>query len=398
MPGKSGWRLHSSLEGGWDGTVRNPRRDQGFIKNFEQVYQDNTPYLEFKEFFLERSLQEIDFRIGIQRFSWGRLDEYPVNDLFNPWDYTRFILRPMEERKIGVPAFSAVLNRRDWSGQMVWVPWLVPYRLPKPNERWSGISTSTALSQIPNAEILPQEPDLPEKKFENGSFGIRFQRMGEIEWAINLFHGFDPRPVFKTTALRITPSEGKLLIDPGLVPSFNKITSIGLDAASVIGDWSLRAEAALALNRHFNVRQELWGYPDNPKPGLNPLNPIEVERNSLDYGFAFDYRLFEDVLLTMQVQQTKIFDRPDSLFQKEFETLLWANLRVGWLNQKIETNLNFAYNPEHEASMVKMSVYYRFSDSWKAGLIALSLDGPTQSIFGRYGNNDQIELELVYSW
>jgi hypothetical protein len=395
---KSGWILHSWIEAGWDGTVRTPRRDDSFLKSFDEVYQDNTPYLEAKELYLERSLHAFDFRIGIQRFSWGRLDEYPVNDLFNPWDYTRFIVRPIEERKIGVPSVSAGWSARDWSFQMVWAPWLVPYRLPKSNERWSLISAGTVLSDIPGAKVIAREPDLPAQTLENGSAGFRIQRMGEIEWALNLFHGHDPRPVFKTTALRVTRSGGRVLIDPGFVPSFHKITSIGVDGAAVKGDWSLRGEAAYAFGRVLNVRQELWGYPDALVVGVTPLNPVEIRRDTLDYGLAADYRLFEDGMLTMQVQQTLIVDRPGTLFERELETLLWANLRVFRMNQKIETNLNLAYNPEHGASMFRPSVYYVFSDSWKMGILGLLLDGPPQSLFGRHAKNDQIEMVLTFSW
>ncbi|MFA4915525.1 MAG: DUF1302 family protein [Syntrophales bacterium] len=395
---KSEWRLHAWTEGGWEGTVRSPRQDHSIFKNFDEVYQDNTPYLEFKELYMERSLQSIDFRIGIQRFAWGRLDEYPVNDLFNPWDYTQFIVRPLEERKIGVPSLSAGMSRTDWRYEVVWVPWFVPYRLSKPNERWSLIPAGTALSEVPNAEVIPQEPDLPARKLENSSVGFRIQRMGEIEWAVNLFHGFDPRPLFRTTTLHITEQGGKLLIDPGFVPSFHKITSLGMDAAAVKDDWSLRAEAAYTFNRPFNMRQELWGYPQAPCSGVTSLNPVEIEKDALDYGIAADYRLFEDGLLTIQAQQAVIFDRPATLYDHSVETILWGNFKVGWMNRKLETNINLAYNPEHGDSLVKANAYYVFTDTWKAGVTALLLDGPPQSIFGRYAENDQIMMEGVYSW
>jgi putative ABC transport system permease protein len=54
-----------------------------------------------------------------------------AEDGFNPWDYTQFIVRPIEERKIGVPSISATMSSTDWTCQLVWVPWLVPYRLPQ---------------------------------------------------------------------------------------------------------------------------------------------------------------------------------------------------------------------------------------------------------------------------
>jgi hypothetical protein len=100
----------------------------------------------------------------------------------------------------------------------------------------------------------------------------------------------------------------------------------------------------------------------------------------------------------MQAQQTVILSRPGALYDRNFETLLWANLKVGWMNQKIETNLNLAYNPEHGDGMAKVNAWYVFTDSWKTGITAVFFTGPPQSLFGRFSRNDQVEAELIYSW
>lgn len=392
------WRFHSWLEGGWDGTVHLPARDRALLKKFDEVYQSSTPFLEFKELYVSYGTNDLELRAGIQRFAWGRLDEYPINDLLNPWDYSRFILPSLEDRKIGVPSLSANLNKGNWSIDLAWIPLFVPYRLPQPNERWFGDSKITALALIPGAEIVPREPDLPPQTFENSGFGLRLRHTGELDWAFSLFHGFDPRPVFTTTALSIQSQAGKILIDPGFVPDFHKTTVLGLDGAMILGGWSLRAEAAWTFNRPFMTRQELWGYPSTPAPGTFPLRPNQVKSDTLDYGIGADYRVIEDCILTVQAQQTVIIDRPETLYERRFETLLWANLKVFWLNQKVETNLNLAYNPEHGDGMARVNGWYLFTDSWKAGVSAAVFRGPAQSLFGRYSRNDQVEGELVYSW
>ncbi len=393
------WRFHSWLEGGWDGAVKRPPRDSSLFKNYDTVYQSNSPFLEFKELYVTRSSGALDLRAGIQRFAWGRLDEYPPNDLLNPWDYTQFLRKPLEDRKIGVPSVSATMTKEDWSCEAIWVPVFVPYRLPMPDERWAGVSIVSMVAQtIPNAVITPQEPDLPDHTIENGSMGLRLKRTGDIEWALNLFHGFDPRPVFRTTSLSIVPHNGNIVIDPGYVPDFHRITAFGLDAAAVRGDLSLRAEIAYAFNRYLNIRRELWGYPTVPSPGTHPLNPIEEKHDTLDYGIGADYRLFEDGLLTMQAQQTVTFGNVDLLYERRVETILWANVKVGFMNQKIETNINAAYNPEHGDRMSKAGASYVFSDAWKAAAAYVAFSGPAQSLFGRYSRNDQVEGEITYSW
>jgi hypothetical protein len=390
--------FHTWLEGGWDGSVKRPVRDHSLLKSWDEVYQRNTPFLEFKELYAGYSTDSLELRAGIQRFAWGRLDEYPINDLLNPWDYSQFLRKSLEDRKIGVPSLSASFSKGDWSCDAVWVPLFVPYRLPQPNERWFGASALSGFAQLPGAEIVPNEPDMPPRTLENSTIALRVRRTGDIEWALSLFHGFDPRPVFKTTALAITPLADKIRIDPGFVPDFRKITVIGLDAATVTGDWSLRAELAYTFGRVFNIRQDLWGYPPIPTPGIYSLQPIGQVRDTFDYGIGADYRLFEEGLLTMQAQQTVIFDRPDTMYEQTVETLLWVNLKAGWMNRKLETDFNIACNPEHGDVMAKAEAWYIFSDSWKAGLTAISFSGPGRSLFGRFSMNDQLEAVLIYSW
>ncbi len=390
----SSWRFHSWLEGGWDGAVTRPTRDNSLFKSFNEVYQDNTPFLEIKEVYLQYSGDILDLRAGIQRFAWGRLDEYPVNDLLNPWDYTQFLRRTLEDRKIGIPSISASVNTGDWTVQAVWVPVFIPYRLSMPDERWSGISTFS----IPQAEIVPREAPLPERTAGNSNAGLRVSHTGEVEWAVNLYHGYDPRPVFRSTSLTITQAANALLIDPGYVPDYHRITSLGMDTAFVTGAWSIRAEAAYSWNRFFNIRHELWGYPAIFAQGVYPLNLIERESDTIDYGIGVDYRPFEDGLITVQAQQTVILDRTDALYDRKVESIIWSNLKTAWMNQKIENNIAVAYNPEHGALMTKANVSYTLADAWKATLSAVLLNGPPQSLFGRYARNDQIETELVYAW
>ena len=379
---RTAWHLHAWMEGSWE--LNQDDQQVTAFKYFDRVYGNEPRSFDPKELFAERKAMGIDWRMGVQRFSWGRLDEYPINDLFNPWEYDQFIIKPMEERKIGVPAVSAGFGRLDWSAQLVWVPWLVPYRLPSPESRWALTATD-------------QEPDLPARTLDNGAFGVRVQWMSEIESALSFFHGYDPRPVFgRTFRAGIDSKTGWGGFD--FVPAFHKITSVGMDAATVIGPVSLRGETAWTSNRVFNIHPALWSDSELQSLETSGLSSIERECDTLDYGLAADYRPFEDGLLTLQAQQTAMLSRPDSLYERPFETLLWANLKVDWLNQKVETHGNLAYNPEHGASMIRAGVTYVFTDSWKTNLTAVILSGPPQSLFGRYAINDQIRLELVYQW
>jgi hypothetical protein len=274
----------------------------------------------------------------------------------------------------------------------------VPYRLSLLTERWSLFPNINSEAKKYNAEITAQEPDLPSYTVDHSSVGLRIQNSGVVDWGITLFHGYDLHPVFKTTEAVISSQSGHIVVDPGAVPDFHKMSSVGFDLAFVKGDWSVRAEAAYAIGRYFNTRYELWGYPTTPSLGKFALNPNEYQSDSVAYGIGVDYLVFEDCILTMQAQQTVIIDRPNTLYYRKFETILWANLKNGFMNQKIETNLSIAYNPEHGDTMAKANAWYVFTDSWKAGLSIVSLNGPSESLYGRFSKNDQVELDIVYTW
>jgi len=99
-----------------------------------------------------------------------------------------------------------------------------------------------------------------------------------------------------------------------------------------------------------------------------------------------------------QLQQTMILGNTDLLYERKIETIVWTNLKVFWINQKLETNASIAYNPEHGDRMTKVNAWYVLSDSWQAGITGVAFNGPAQSVFGRYSRNDQVEGELAYSW
>jgi len=50
--------------------VKRPAADEQLFKNWSEVYQSNTPYLEFKELYVAHTTGDVDIRAGIQRFAW----------------------------------------------------------------------------------------------------------------------------------------------------------------------------------------------------------------------------------------------------------------------------------------------------------------------------------------
>lgn len=391
------WGIHIWLEGGWDGR-EDFAPDEIHYRTNNNVYQSASPFVEFKEAYGRISTPNLELRAGIQRFAWGRLDEYPINDLLNPWDHTQFLNVPLEERKLGIPALSASFDESIWGVDFVWVPGVVPYRLPHPDERWAGWTPLRELATQSDVILEFDDAEIPSHRLANSSYGFRFRRAGDVELAVTVFHGYDPHPMVKTDKLVIRRKHGAIYVNPGYAPDFNRMTSIGVDGATVLGNWSLRAEGAYRLDKHFVIRPDSWGYPSWAWPGKYSLNDASCPSDALEYGAGLDYRLMEDCLLTTQIQQTVILDHIAAMADDRIETLFWASITRWWIQHRLETSASVAINPEHGDSMSKISTWYSWTDRWKTGITLLDFQGPRNSLFGRFDQNDQIEFACVYSW
>jgi len=135
LRGHADWRarIGGPFEGGHQG-----------IYNFVHAFQNRSPSLELSEMFADIRSRDADFRIGIQKFDWGKLDGVPPTDVLNPRDYHDPFVAALEEAKIGVPAVEVTyylpeapsLALTQPRATLVYVPIAVPSRLPLLEERW----------------------------------------------------------------------------------------------------------------------------------------------------------------------------------------------------------------------------------------------------------------------
>ena len=114
------------------------------VYNFVHTFQNRAPSLDVSEAYAEIRQRHADFRLGIQRFAWGKLDGIPPTDVVNPRDYHDPLVDDFEERKIGVPALSGSYYPPDMPrlgvsalrATLSYIPIAVPPRLALVEERW----------------------------------------------------------------------------------------------------------------------------------------------------------------------------------------------------------------------------------------------------------------------
>lgn len=417
-----------------DGTIMSP--ENGLLFNeFNKVYQDKNPYVDIDEAYVDLYSSHADFRIGIQKFAWGRLDEINPTDNLNPEDFRQGIVADELDRKIGVPAIKANTYSDIVNVELAWIPWFVPYRLPTPEERWfpgvleppSSIDTGTAAGAIP-VTARYEDVDIPEFGLDNSEAGIRVSKyIGGWDLSASYFRGYDPMPLTGAVSDLTVELEDPLSLSYDLAldltyePALHRIQVFGFDFTTTVSSFTIRGEFAYFKDKFYNrkletvLRQEITparqeaiidefmqNYLDSDGSASRQTFRIEPEASmqmdSMKYGLGID-NIYGDTSVSMQVIQEFIPDYDKSrpvYFNKEgLDTLLTLQFKQFFLQNTMEFDLRTAYGIEFRDYLVKPSLKYNFTNALQGAIGVVILGGRyDDSLLGQYEDNDEIYARL----
>ncbi len=411
--------------------------------NLDDVFQSRSPAVECEEAFLDAHLARVDLRIGKQKIAWGKLDRVQPVDLLNPERYTDPFMLEEDERKIGVPAVQAsyFLPPRAWIPEearptAVWVPQYVPFRFPRPGERWFSPAAMPPDTFFVPADVFPlpgggtnpsfavpvgfraRNVPSPALRLENSGYAARFAGFsGGVDYALYYYHGFDALPAFRMTAEALAaPDPGSLLgfrfaARTELTPIFRTIDMWGADAAYAAGDVSLRAEAAFINGRPFSrdlrfliddpqrlapqIREAVTQFQQGSSSVPVDLGASFVERDAVEWGIGADYDL-SGTLLLLQVNQTDVLDNQADLLIKDIETRLLANLRKNFWHDSLAMQLVAQHALESDYTLWLPRLTYRVWESIELRVGYLYIAGRRSSVGGQYKRNDQAFVRVRY--
>lgn len=409
------------------------------INEFDAIYQDKNPFLNIDEAYLDIYTDNADFRIGIQKFAWGRLDEINPTDNLNTEDLTQASLNEESERKIGVPALKANVYTDLINIELGWVPRYVPYRLATSEERWfppvlrapDTIPTGTMIGDIPVTGIY-EEIDLPAFTLDNSELGIRASRyIAGWDLSVSYFRGYDTMPVYTVPTELIINLENILSFDTAVdalahvTPKLHQMQVFGCDFSTTYGPFTIRGEYAyfdgkyytrktedvladeITLAKQQDIMEEFLrelirsGFTKTRQTFL--LEPdFELQMDSMKYGIGLDY-IHGDTTLSGQLIQEYIPDydshKPIRFNDGGYDTIITLALKQYFLQNTMEANLDMIYNFNFKYYLVRPWLAYNFSDSIKATLGLIWLGGEDEySLIGQYEDNDQVYAKLRYSF
>lgn len=342
---------------------------EGWLMNADATRGDAHPR-KLREGYLNLSSDNVDLRIGKQIIVWGKADKINPTDNLSPRDYTLLVPEDDDQRS-GAYAAKVTYNFNYWSLTGIWLPEFRPNVLPTPHV--SGISFSG---------IIPQG--------QGG--GIKVEQSGKaIDWSVSYYNGFDLNPDLSVDS--VSGSGLNLRLD------HHRVSVFGVDAATVVGRYALRAEAAYTHTEDSD--------------GLNPF----VKNPHFHFVAGGDRTFFEYLNINLQYYARYVsrYQDPTAVSDPALRTVAiqaavlinqfdryqhGMSFRVSnkWMNETLEGEIAGITSFTRRDYVLKPKLIYSINDSWKGSLGANLFRGEDNSFYGRLKDNSSVFMEAKYSF
>ena len=310
-----------------------------------------------------------DLSAGRQLIVWGKADAVNPTDVVSVRNFT--LLTPEDEdQKTGVGTVRATYNRDDLRLSALWLPEFRPNTLPFP--------------PTPGVRFEERDPANSHQQY-----ALRAERSSErIDWSASYFDGYDKTPDLRADS---ASASGVLV---GLYHP--RVRVLGADAATTIGRWGVRTEAAYTWTSDpagtdpFTKNSFFYGVLGADRTFLDNLN-VNVQALYRRIAHYEDPFAVGGPLQALAVQQALISNQRDA-------EQVGATFRVSkkWWNDTLEAEVSAIAWFVHGDSLVRPRLKYAWTDRLKTTLGADFYRGPADSFFGNLRDLSTAFVEVRY--
>ncbi|MGC2167097.1 MAG: DUF1302 family protein [Gallionella sp.] len=327
-------------------------------------------YNRVREGYINLNAGNTDFRLGKQIVTWGRADKLnPTNNL-TPRDYTLLAVEDEDQRSGGYAA-KATYNFSDWSLTGIWLPQFRPNALPLPS--LPGVNFREHLEQRQGAALKVE------------------QTGNAVDWSLSYYSGPDLNPDIGIDS--VGGSGVNLRLD------HHRMRVLGADAATVVGRYALRAEAAYTSTADSDGTDPLLKNSMFHLVAGGDRTFFEYLNINLQY-YARYVQQFIDPSTIGDVVTRSIATREALLSNQYARFQHGVTFRISdkWMNETLEGEISGITSFTRRDYVLKPKLAYSFSDSWKGSLGANLFRGEQNSYYGPLKNISNVFTELKYGF
>lgn len=323
-----------------------------------------------REGYLSASLGDADFRLGKQLIVWGRADRLNPTDNISPRDYTLPVAED-DDQRLGAYAAKAVYNVNDFALTAIWLPTFSANVIPLPHK--PGLNFN---ERLPGAQ----------------QGGIKIEQSGSaIDWSLSYYHGLDLNPDISLSS--VDRNGVNLQLD------HHRIRVFGADAATVLGRYALRAEAAYTLTEDENGNDPFVKNPFFYMVAGGDRTFFEYLNINLQYYFRYVSRYRDPTNISNPGLRTVATQ--EAIISNQFvRSQHGLTFRIGnkWLNETLEGEIGGIVSLSRREFVIKPKLVYAFNDHWKGTLGGNLFRGENTAFYGRLQDNSAVYAEIKFSF
>jgi len=326
---------------------------------------------QIREGYFRFGKDQLDIQIGKQIVTWGRADRLNPTDNLTPRDFTLLVADDSEQRR-GATVVRGTYYLEDVALTAVLLPVfrpnVIPFRVP---------------AAIGLRETIPAG---------SRQWAVKLDQTGRaIDWSVSYFSGFDLNP---DLSLEVSgPYAGNLCF------SHNPIQVLGADAATTVGAYGIRAEAAYTwteqpVGRDFEVKRPfLYLVVGAERKVWDDFNVnVQLFFRSVS-NYRNPYAIADPSLRSVAVLQAVLNHQ---LTRRENGMTFLVSRK--WLNETLAAEIAAVYSFTQRDFLLRPRMSYAFSDHWRGSLGVDRYRGGENTFFGRLKANSAVFAELAYGF
>lgn len=334
----------------------------------DRLEPDSESKLELREFILSREADDYSLKLGRQQVVWGKTDGLRLLDVINPLELREFILVRYSDSRIPLWMVNALWYPGDDTVQALVIPDIRHHRLADPGSRFY-IAPSVPAGMGVSSRAL----ETPPTNLNNTQYALKWAgQRGAWELTLNAFYGWTQAPIYFYHLLSPTSLE--------LQPALRRQRLLGASGDRPFGRSVFRFETVYT--------------PDDYRAVNDPTAVGGFRRQRrLSLALGLDWYWGEWLISPQWFQQRLI--QPDPQLQgpqSESYTSLLIHRKL--MQDRLELEIFYLYGNSNGDRWFAPSLHYQIAGRYTLGLKADLFQGPANSLFGQFDNNDRILFSL----
>ncbi|MCR4733641.1 MAG: hypothetical protein K5829_01365 [Treponema sp.] len=327
------------------------------------------------------------FRIGRQKWAWGKADGVNITNCVFPEDSTSLF---SDDSSLGIDALRLSFTGNSFTVDAMWIPFfrgtIIPLEDSNPLKKYIVPSSYTisipAYNINQTVAISIGSISSPELKINNGEYALKASGyFSAFDLSFYAFYGFEKTPILSYTGNN--PNAYGIPESITVDASYERMTMIGLDTAFPIGELVIRAEGAYFPQREMQ----------SSAASIMAGGETSIKQHQIMGLAGLDW-MPSGWTITAQYYCDYIFNKSDNLKrEKAYQHGSTLSISKNLLSETLELSLSGLIGWNYFDSAISFEAAYSLSDQicLTSGAFVF-IPGPEEN--GTYGNYK--DLSTIY--